>query len=178
MAKPLPSVKSLRSRVEYCPDTGVMRWLGVPSGNGGNRHKGKDAFNTINGAGYRQGMLDGVHILAHRAAWAIHYGEWPPSDMLIDHIDGNKSNNSIRNLRLADRFQNRWNAKNRPNKQSGYTGVTWCASKNKWRAQITNRRITHHIGYYKCEKEAAAAYLRTLRETRGEFSNIDTKPSG
>lgn len=173
MAKQLPSIEQLRSRVSYCPATGNMMWLGKPSGNGGNRHKGKEAFKTINGAGYLQGMFDGIHILAHRAAWALYYAEWPPEDMLIDHIDGNKKNNSIHNLRLADRYQNRWSAKNRPNSESGYTGVTWSASRNKWRVQITNKRITHHIGYYSCEKKAAAAYARASRAMRGEFSNVD-----
>lgn len=173
MAKPLPSIDNLRERISYCPITGDMAWLGKPSQLGGNRYKGKPAFRTLNGAGYLQGMIDGVHILAHRAAWALYYAEWPPTDMLIDHIDGNTKNNAIHNLRLADKYQNRWSAKLRPNKSSGYTGVSWVAARNKWRAMIMNKGVTYHIGYYKCEKEAAAAYARASRAMRGEFSSVD-----
>ncbi len=93
---------------------------------------------------------------AHRIAWYLHYGEWPEG--MIDHVNRNKNDNRIENLRLVS---NRYNQHN-TNKFN--SGAYWYPKLNKWRAQIglENRTIT--LGYFEFEADAQRAYLMKLKE--------------
>jgi hypothetical protein len=98
---------------------------------------------------------------AHRLAWLITHGIWPNG--LIDHIDGNKSNNRLNNLRLVNETGNSENVR-RPNKrnQSGFMGVI---SVNKgWRASITIQGKTRYIGTFNTPEKAHQAYLEAKRK--------------
>ena len=71
----------------------------------------------------------------------MHHG-WVPE--VIDHVDGNRANNQIGNLRQATWSQNLQNMKLRPNNKSGCKNVSWCASKKKWVVQLSiNGRHTN-----------------------------------
>ena len=88
---------------------------------------------------------------AHRLAWLYTYGEWPPKH--IDHVDRNKSNNAIANLRLAT------DAENNQNKDADELGVDWHKKAKKWRARIQIAREQKHLGLFDTFEEAKKAYL-------------------
>ena len=98
---------------------------------------------------------------AHRLVWLIAHGSWPNG--LIDHIDGNKSNNQLNNLRLVNGTGNSENVR-RPNKrnQSGFMGVIFV--NNRWRASITVQGKTQYIGTFNAPEQAHQAYLEAKRK--------------
>lgn len=85
-----------------------------------------------------------------RLMWECFYGP-VPDDMHIDHIDGNKLNNSLDNLRLVSASENQWN--------QDRNGYSFYARTNKWRAQIKVHGKVKHLGYFFTEDEAHQAYL-------------------
>lgn len=107
--------------------------------------------------------------LAHRVAWAIHYGEWPKSD--IDHIDGDKKNNRINNLRTALPAENLRNKKKTKANKSGLKGVSWDASRGRWRAVIAKNGRQKFLGYFDDIEHGHAAYVAASASMHGEFSN-------
>lgn len=104
--------------------------------------------------------IRGRMYLAHRLAWLLHYGAWPPEE--VDHKDGNPNNNAIGNLRLASHSENGCNKKMQPNNTSGVTGVTWHARDKKWQAQIKRNGRMLYLGHF--AKLADAVHARQLAE--------------
>lgn len=104
------------------------------------------------------------NIYMHRALLAA------PDGMEVDHIDGDGLNNKLSNLRLATRAQNAWNCGLHEHNTSGFKGVSWHASKNRWRAQITFYGKRIHIGYFKTPEAAYSSYCKTSERLRGEFA--------
>lgn len=159
-------IAELRRVLDYDPKTGVLTWKvrlcrGIPVG-------------TVAGCidpttGYMRVGLFGTIIYAHRIAWALYYGTWPST--LLDHRDRCKTNNRIKNLRLATVAQNSANAKPTKNK-SGYRGVFWHPN-GKWFAAITQHGKQRHLGMFSDPKEAHEAYERAARELHGEFAYSD-----
>ena len=86
------------------------------------RTKAGDKVGFINDKGYVAVNLLGKNIAVHRLVWMMQHGEMPA---LIDHIDGDRQNNRIENLRLANRFGNAQNKKLNKNNTSGVKGVYW-----------------------------------------------------
>ena len=119
--------------------------------------------------GYKRICIDYVSYLAHRLAWFYVYKEWPGP--VIDHIDGNPSNNAISNLRDTSQTQNTRNLK-KPKKgnQSGYLGVSFHKRDNLWRA-----RLKHDSGcfcrYFKTKESAYSAYV----EAKLKYHNEDIR---
>jgi len=140
---------------EYRPLSGALLRYGSRVGT---------AHRSGSAPGYIRFKHAGRLWLAHRVAWFLHYGEWPATD--IDHIDGDRSNNRLANLRLASRSQNMLNGGTGRANTSGYRGVMWDKTKQRWRAVSQGR----HIGYF-AEKEAAiAAYDAFIVRAHGEFA--------
>ena len=91
------------------------------------------------------------NIRGHRLAWFLHYGTLPINS--IDHIDGNKSNNKIDNLRDVTHQQNHMN-------RTTAKGYSWKKSANKFKSYININKKRKHLGYYTTEQEARNAYLK------------------
>ena len=91
----------------------------------------------------------------------------------IDHIDRNRQNNRVSNLRWATRSQNMQNKSHCKNKTSKCHGVCWDEEKQKWRATIKKDKKNYHLGYYEVEIEAAIIYNHFATEMFGEFANIN-----
>lgn len=123
----------------------------------------------IDHRGYRRVNVPTVgQAIEHRAIWAVVHGKCP--DMHIDHIDGDKLNNRIENLRICTHNQNQHNQGIRSSNKSGYKGVSWMKSAKKWQAQICcNSKVTH-LGLYTNKIEAAKAYDEAAKKLHGDFA--------
>jgi len=103
----------------------------------------------------------------HRLVWEKHNGPIPEG-MDIDHINGDRRDNRIENLRLATRTQNLANGTKRKPGKSGFLGV--CQRYNKWAAKISHGNRTLNLGYFSTPKAAARAYDAMARYLHGEFA--------
>lgn len=121
---------------------------------------------------YLEIYLNKYHYAAHRLAWFYCFKEWPNG--LIDHIDGNKSNNSLDNLRECTYSENFYNSNRRKDNSSGYKGVSMDKRSNKYRAYINVAGKQKGLGYYNTAEEAGEAYQKAAKELHGEFYNALT----
>ena len=96
-----------------------------------------------------------------------------PEGMDSDHINRDRLDNRRSNLRICNRSQNISNTFLRSNK-SGYKGVSWKKSNNKWVAQITVFGKTLHLGIYSDPKEAAKVYNQAAQKHHGEFAVLNS----
>jgi hypothetical protein len=95
--------------------------------------------------GYLRVGFNSKQHLVHRVIFLMHYGYIPEC---LDHIDGNRENNKIENLRPASKYQNILNSKVRSDNTSGVKGVCWNARKRKWFARIHFEKKPISLGYY------------------------------
>jgi hypothetical protein len=147
----------LRQRLRYEPETGKLYWLHYESMPKGwlTKYAGKEAFTAGNGKDYRRGSLDSTQFLAHRVAWALHYGEWPTDQ--IDHINGVKDDNRVVNLRAVNSQENSKNSKKSSKNTSGVSGVCWHRRYRKWLVGIKLDYKRKHLGYFDTIEEATKA---------------------
>ena len=142
--------KTLHEKLSYCPETGVFRWKIPVRG----VEPGSEA-GSINDQGYRLICIDKIRHRASRLAWLYVYGEHPKG--VIDHLDRNRLNNVISNLRDVPRSLNQKNSKRNRNNTSGYNGVRWYKPLNKWHVQLQVDYNKIHIGYFENLDDAIAA---------------------
>lgn len=168
MTKDLPSPELLRKLLRYEPKTGKLFWLYRDDARHqwNARYAGAEAFTAKKSNGYKHGKIYGDIYQAHRVIWAIVHGEWPDGD--IDHINGDKTNNTIANLRKVSRSENLRNAKMKSNNTSGHNGVSWDTRKSKWVAMIGFDGKQKHLGYFANIANAIAA--RKVAETGKGFT--------
>lgn len=149
--------------LSYDPETGVFTWRISLS----NRAPVGSVAGT-NSYGYVHIGVDGTIYRAHRLAWLWVHGALPTTD--VDHINCNRADNRISNLRLASRSQNCANIPRlRATNSSGRRGVCWDKSRGKWAAQITINYRNRLIGRFDNIDDAEAAYLKVAREHFGAF---------
>jgi hypothetical protein len=118
-------------------------------------YSGAETFKMKHSEGYLRGRVYGKFYLAHRVAWLLTYGTWPDDD--IDHINGDRSDNRIANLRVATRSENMKNAKMRVNNTSGVVGVSWHKAARKWHAEIKSNGRKFSLGLFRDLEHAAIA---------------------
>lgn len=146
--------QKLMALLVYCQETGTFRWKVSTS----NRVKVGDVAGTINTTtGYLVIGISGEKHLAHRLAWLYVYGVWPSAE--IDHINRDRADNRIENLREASHIENMRNLSKPRNNTSGHVGVVWCKRLQKWRAQIEHENKRIHLGYYIEQEDAIAARI-------------------
>lgn len=138
----------------YDSNTGVFTWM---KDRGRNAKAGSPAGKLENN-GYIRIKIDGKLHSAHRLAYLYVYGYFPASD--IDHINQNKSDNRIENLRECDRSENRQNTKAPSNNKSGHKGVSWNKEARKWRACISVKGRQHYLGDFKEIGDAIQTWKR------------------
>lgn len=127
------NIEILSDLLEYDPASSTcLRWSLAANHYG---RGGREAGSIKNSTRYVVVGIQGVQIPGHRAVWMMFHGEIPQG-MDIDHIDGNRSNNRIENLRLATRSQNTHNQGPRKNSVTGIKGLSWDKSNNRWCGQI------------------------------------------
>jgi len=118
----LPPVELLQDRFDYDPETGILTYRN-------NHSNGKIKAGTpvkVQEGNYAKVVTsDGTKHYAHRIAWALHYNEQLSPNVLVDHINGIKSDNRICNLRLVSYSENGHNRAHQRNNTSGHRGVKW-----------------------------------------------------
>ena len=143
----------MRSLLTYNAETGEIRYKIRMSA----RMKPGDLCGNVCARGYRRIIIDGKMYMAHRLAWTIHYGFWPSSD--LDHINGDKLDNRISNLREVTCFENQ---QNRPCHREG---VLWGTSKLMKGKYYQARVQGKYLGNFKTMEEAhivAVEYARSM----------------
>jgi len=151
--------------LDYDSETGEFRWRERVS----RSVKAGEVAGLINGDGYRLIAIKGREYRAHQLAWFYMTGRW--CSTIIDHRDGNPSNNRWDNLRRATVSQNNANRPMHRNNKCGYKGVTQTPS-GRWRANINKNRQRHHLGIFATPEEAHAAYAEAAGKLFGEFARV------
>ena len=142
--------KRLKELLKYSPDTGELVWVAQSS----NRIKVGEVAGTMLTNGYLNISIDGQRYRAHRLAWLYVYGDLPINQ--IDHINRNKIDNRIVNLREVSNKENHRNMPLQRNNKTRISGVGWCRSQGRWRSHITVDGRFIHLGYRDSMLDAAA----------------------
>jgi len=109
-----------------------------------------------NSGGYCQVRFNGTRVLYHVIIWILSTGKDIPHGMEIDHINGNKIDSRIENLRLVTTRQNQQNRKK--HRAGRLVGATYFKERNYWQSQIVIDKTRIWLGYYKTEQEAHEVY--------------------
>jgi len=156
MAHEILTADRLLELLAYEPGTGEFRWL-VRSAR---CIRPGDLAGTVHVRGYRLVSIDGRKYRAHRLVWLYVRGEWPAQD--IDHLNGDRADNRIENLRDVDKTVNMQNQRAASkNSATGLLGVA--PSGKKWRAQIRVDGRVRYLGTHATPELASLAYLTAKR---------------
>ena len=170
-------IELLRQFIDINPLDGTMRWSfrdrkhfrsdeSFKSWN--TRYANAVTFKSTDGRGYLRASIKDKDYKAHLVAWALYYGKWPLCE--VDHINGDKKDNSLNNLRSATSSQNKMNVHPRNGCSSQYKGVCWNVKRKKWESRIAFNGKTLHLGYFVDEIEAANRYTDASKLYHGEYA--------
>jgi len=178
--KPLPSKKYLDECFSYDRKTGVFIWKKRPQ----HHFKDNKTFISINkqragniaghykpDSGYLILGIDSNSYRAHRIAWKMVTGRNPPDE--IDHIDMNRKNCAISNLRSATGCENARNRKAYSNNKLGIKGVSFNKKYGKYQVEIMRDRIKYNLGYYDNKEDAKKAYDEGAIKYHKDFSRTN-----
>ena len=135
----------LKRVMDYDPNTGVFTRRVRTS----NKVRVGDVAGCKNSNGYWQMWFGGTLCYAHCLAWLYVYGEWQKQ---LDHINGNRNDNRIANLRVVTTSENHQNRR-------GVKGCFWNTERRRWQARIHVNKTQIHLGFFTTESDARAAYL-------------------
>lgn len=153
--------KLLRDVLDYNPETGVFTWKIDQS------KRAKKG--VVAGSNWKYTLI-GINkgrYYAHRLAWIYVYGDFIGH---IDHINEDKNDNRISNLRLCDKPRNMQNRGKQVNNTSGFKGVTFSKQTGKWIVQIWAFGKKQCIGGFITPEAAYKKYLELSKDMHGEFS--------
>jgi hypothetical protein len=125
----------LKTILHYDSETGVFT-----------RKRTNKITGCVTPRGYVYIGINGKQIFAHRLAWLYVYGIMPPEQ--VDHINRNRSDNRISNLRLCNNIENGQNSKLRSDNKSGFKGVSWEKNRKKWQVYVYINKRGKFFGYF------------------------------
>jgi hypothetical protein len=160
----------LRQVLSYDSDTGIFRWnedRGRGAKKGDIAGSSCDGFRN-GGGGYTYIGVAGKTYSAHRLAWLYVYGEFPSEQ--IDHVNMDRRDNRITNLRKASRVQNMGNRARPRNNTSGAKGVSFNKNAGKWLVSIQVAKKPMYIGLFVSKENAMVAYELAAYLHHGEFA--------
>ena len=182
MSDSVISPENLRKVLHYDSETGLFTWKERPvcffsETKQGQSAKarcvawnavwaGTPALNSVKDNEYLYGRIFDRHIYAHRAAWCFTYGKWPKFS--IDHMDGNRQNNCILNLRDVTHSENLKNVKMRSDNTSGKTGVYFSKKSSLWYAKISVDGKVVNLGWSKNKNHVIR--LRKIAEKKHGYT--------
>jgi hypothetical protein len=156
--------QDIKSLPVYYKD-GELYWSEVTS----NRIKKDTIAGTLTEHGYRFVSINKKRVYVHRLIFFIFNGYYPK---YIDHINGDRSDNRIENLRECTNSQNSANKNKLATNKSGYKGVHFVRSVGKYRAQITLDSKVKHLGYYETAEQASEKYNFEFTKHFKEFAKL------
>lgn len=165
-------ISEVRKYLDYDLETGEFRWRERNSKQWNGRYAHKIAGSVCED-GYTVIGLFGRLFKAHQLAWLYVYGVQPDCD--IDHVDNNRSNNAIHNLRLASRSQNLANSWREEKSTTGFKGVSFRKRRKPFAAHIKHNGKSKYLGSFETREEAHAAYCAAADKTFGDFANFGHK---
>ena len=148
---PKLTLSRLKEVLHYNPKTGVFTNRITRC----NRAIKGTVTGCVNPNGYLLIQIDGTLYRAHRLAYFYENGRWPPAD--LDHRNGVRDDNRIKNLRPATKSINNKNAKLRKDSTTGVCGVYFDKRRKKYRAQIMIDGKHISLGCYTLFEDAVAA---------------------
>lgn len=170
---PIPDQATLKSLLDYDPQSGKLFWKSRPESTfatkkagltWNKRFAGQEAFTALRPDGYLGGSINAVNYLAHRIIFKLVHGYDPDQ---IDHENRDRADNRQHNLIDKNATGNSRNSKLYGNNTSGHAGVIWDKSRSCWRADITIGGRLQYLGRFKDINDAIAA--RQLAEQQHGF---------
>jgi hypothetical protein len=159
----------LKEKLHYDKDTGIFTWTDSKLNSASMRNK---EAGCISKSGYRSIAMrfDGkfTNFYAHRLAWLYEYGEFPK--LQVDHINQNKLDNRINNLREVTHRENRRNLPMLKTNKTGFCGVSFHKTRKKYQANIMVDNRQKHLGYFENPEDAAKA-VKEAKEHYGFHKN-------
>jgi hypothetical protein len=149
------TAERVRELLDYNPETGIFRWRATGPG-----RRLDGVAGRIDGNGYLGIGIDRERFYAHRLVFLYVCGRWPNGD--VDHINGQRADNRLENLREATRGQNCLNAKLRHDNTTGFRGV-YRTHSGKYQARF-GRKI---LGRFATAEEASAAHRAAAIQAHG-----------
>lgn len=155
----------VRELFDYDPVRGVLVW----------RVNRRGSFARVGAVAGSTGRYVTVSVdcriyPAHSLIWLWCHGVYPDE---IDHINRNKHDNRLENLRVCSRSQNTGNVGLRSTNVTGYRGVWFAKHAGRWRAAIKINGRSKHLGYFGTAQFAAIAYNIAARKHFGEFAHLN-----
>jgi len=117
----------------------------------------------VNKSGYLIVTIDSKSYRLARIIWILLFG-FIPAGFFVDHINGNKTDNRLCNLRLATNKQNQENRPAPKNTTSGYRGVCWHKTAQKWMARVCHHGKRETIGFFDTAESAYEAYKARVQQ--------------
>lgn len=176
----LPPLKYLQECFSYNARTGHLpvkvrpakHFKSVGAANSANTKFAGTVAGSPTSTGHLQVSINLKRYLVHRIAWYLHYGKEPPDD--LDHRDEDKTNNRIRNLRVATSSQNKCNVSTRRDNTSGARNVYWNKDKCLWVVFVAFKGVRHYGGSSK-DIDVAKRLASNLRKKVHQEFAIDAR---
>jgi hypothetical protein len=161
-----PSYEEVAKILDYNPKTGKFfrRVNTSPNGRIG------DVKGYTTKRKYRKTSVGGIQFYDHQLAWLLFYLKWPEKQ--IDHINGNKQDNRILNLREVTVSQNALNRSHQANSKTKHKCINWKTDRKKYRVKIGISGKCHHIGYFKNIDDAIKARNKAIKKLHGKFAKV------
>lgn len=152
------TAQRLRELVSYDPIAGTFTWA----------EKARKPGSPVRMSacdGYMRFRVDGYNVWAHRMAILHVVGALPGRGFHVDHINGNRSDNRLSNLRVVPMSINPQNVrKPKADNTSGYLGAFWHKKQGRWRSQIRLAGKSIHLGYFETAEQAHEAFVAAKRK--------------
>lgn len=160
--------ETVSQALSYNPESGVLTWKVRK----GMRVKPGMRAGSRNPDGSRKIKINERCYPEHRVCWLLAHGRWPAQ--LVDHFNGDPSDNRLANLREANPQQNSANSRINANNTTGYKGVGRYLSGGRFYARIRHMGVVRHLGIFDTAGEAHAAYAAAAIRLHGDFHNLGT----
>jgi hypothetical protein len=171
-----PDFKFFSEALSYDPHTGLLLWKARPDyhfASAAGQRRWNDLLagrpaGSLGSRGYVSVRIGAHRYAAHRIAWLLTHGHWPAE--FLDHINLNKADNRLSNLRECSHSQNMANCSMRSNNSLGFKGVTFDPRNQKYSAKIQHKGRWYHLGAFDAPAAAHAAYTAKSLQLNVNFA--------